>query len=378
MDAGSAAPAWSPPLTHGDIAPWFEAATPTNPHFYFSTSVGRYMLLGLLPSPGPARDAALGALQAHRSLFDDRKLSTFLVVRDAASIASAQNQIPGIRWFRDGDGAVSRLYGALDGEAENGAEHPYWLVLDPSHRVLERFAITNLAGLFASLATLPKVDDYAGTEIVAPVLIVPRVFQPDLCQRLIALYEAGGSARSGVMRDIDGRTVGVLDNFKRRSDLAIEDPALRQELLARLRRCLLPEIAKVYQFEVTRIERYMVACYDAAEGGYFRPHRDDETLGTAHRKFACSINLNAEDFEGGDLRFPEYGRRTYRPPTGGAVIFACGVQHEATPVTRGRRFAFLPFFYDEAGKAIREANAEFLADPAAQAVARPSPGAVSS
>jgi predicted 2-oxoglutarate/Fe(II)-dependent dioxygenase YbiX len=375
MDAEFPASAWSPPLSPGDLAPWFEAATPTNPHFHFSTSVGRYVLLGLLPSPGAARDAALGALQAHRSLFDDRKLCTFLVVRDAASIASVQNQMPGIRWFQDGDGAVSRLYGALEGGPEGGgAEHAYWLVLDPAHRVLERFAITNLAGLFATLATLPKVDDYAGTELVAPVLIVPRVFQPDLCQRLIDLYEAEGGARSGVMRDVDGRTVGVLDSFKRRSDLTIEDAGLRDELQRRLTRCLLPEIAKVYQFEVTRVERYMVACYDAAEGGYFRPHRDNETLGTAHRRFACSINLNAEDFEGGDLRFPEYGQRTYRPPTGGAVIFACGVQHEATPVTRGRRFAFLPFFYDEAGKAIREANAEFLADPAAQAMARPAPG----
>ena len=236
-------------------------------------------------------------------------------------------------------------------------------MLDPSHRVLERFAITNVAGLFATLATLPKVDDYAGTEIVAPALIVPRVFQPDLCKRLIDLYETQGGARSGVMRDVDGRTVGVLDSFKRRSDLPIEDPGMREEVLKRLTRCLLPEIAKVYQFEVTRIERYMVACYDAAEGGYFRPHRDNETLGTAHRKFAVSINLNAEEFEGGDLRFPEFGRRTYRPPTGGAVIFSCSLQHEATPVTRGRRYAFLPFLYDEAGHEVRVANRGFLASP---------------
>ena len=112
----------------------------------------------------------------------------------------------------------------------------------------------------------------------------------------------------------------------------------------------------MFQFKVTRLERYLVACYDAADGGYFRPHRDNETLGTAHRRFAVSINLNAEQFEGGDLRFPEFGTRTYRPPTGGAVVFCCSLQHEATPVTRGRRYAFLPFLYDEAGQAIRNAN----------------------
>jgi predicted 2-oxoglutarate/Fe(II)-dependent dioxygenase YbiX len=163
------------------------------------------------------------------------------------------------------------------------------------------------------------------------------------------------------MRDVDGRTVGVMDDFKRRRDVSIDDPSLQNELRARIGRRLVPEVAKVFQFHATRIERYIVACYDAADGGYFRPHRDNETLGTAHRKFACSINLNAEAFEGGDLRFPEFGRRTYRPPTGGAVVFACGLQHEATPVTRGRRYAFLPFLYDEAGQRLRDANQSALA-----------------
>jgi hypothetical protein len=37
------------------------------------------------------------------------------------------------------------------------------------------------------------------------------------------------------------------------------------------------------------------------------------------------------------------------------VVFACGLLHEATRVTRGRRYAFLPFFFDEAGAAVRAA-----------------------
>jgi predicted 2-oxoglutarate/Fe(II)-dependent dioxygenase YbiX len=155
-------------------------------------------------------------------------------------------------------------------------------------------------------------------------------------------------------------TVGVLDDFKRRRDLAIADEALRRDILVRLRRRLLPEIKRVFQFEATRMERYMIAAYDAADGGYFRPHRDNESLATAHRRFAVSINLNAEEFEGGDLRFPEFGRKTYRPPTGGAVVFSCSLLHEATPVTKGTRYATLPFLFDEAGEAIRTANAHTL------------------
>lgn len=345
--------AWTAPLDVGDPAPWFSAASPENKNFHFSVTTGRYVLLGFLPSPGPARRAAFDAFQAHRALFDDDHLAAFMVLRDAGSIVQARNQPPGLRWFLDADGAVSRLYGALD---DQGGEHPYWLLLDPTHRVLAVVPFDDLAQLYARLQALPPVDDYAGAELYAPVLILPRVLEPELCRRLIAIYEAEGGQPSGVMRDIDGRTVGVLDDFKRRHDVMLSDGPIQQELLARINSRLAPAIERVFQFTVTRLERYLVARYDAADGGYFRPHRDNETLGTAHRRFAVSINLNAEEFEGGDLRFPEFGGRTYRPPTGGAVVFACGLQHEATPVTRGRRYAFLPFLYDEAGQAIRERN----------------------
>ena len=72
------------------------------------------------------------------------------------------------------------------------------------------------------------------------------------------------------------------------------------------------------------------------------PHRDNTTRGTAHRRFAVTINLNDGPWEGGDLRFPEYGPQTYRAPTGGAVVFSCSLLHECTPVTRGERYCFLP------------------------------------
>jgi predicted 2-oxoglutarate/Fe(II)-dependent dioxygenase YbiX len=356
MDAAVTKP-WTPPFAPGDAAPWFQAPTPHAPNFHFSTTVGRYVVLGFLPSPGPAREAALLAFQHQRALFDDAKASAFLVLRDTESIAMARNQLPGLRWFLDADSALSRLYSAV---GEDGGERPYWLLLDPAHRVIGGFPIEATAELSATIAALPPVADYAGVELFAPVLILPRVFEPELCKRLIALYDADGGSPSGVMRDVGGRTVGVMDDFKRRRDLLVADETLRAELLARISRRIAPQIARVFQFQVTRLERYLVACYDAETGGYFRAHRDNETLGTAHRKFAVSINLNAEAFEGGDLRFPEFGPRTYRPPTGGAVIFSCSLQHEATPVTKGRRYAFLPFLYGEAGHQLRLANRGFV------------------
>jgi predicted 2-oxoglutarate/Fe(II)-dependent dioxygenase YbiX len=237
--------------------------------------------------------------------------------------------------------------------------------VDPSLRILARAPIDSPA-IFEEIARLPAVPDYAGAPLNAPVLIAPRIFEPDICRRLISLYETQGGKPSGVMRDEGGRTVGVLDKMKSRRDATVEDPELTRMIANRIRRRLVPEIQKAFQFLPTRIERYIVACYDAGEGGYFKPHRDNQTIATRHRRFAVSINLNAEEFDGGDLRFPEFGPKTYRPPTGGAVVFCCTLLHEATPVTRGRRYAFLPFLFDEAGERIRQEGRAFLVtdDPA--------------
>jgi predicted 2-oxoglutarate/Fe(II)-dependent dioxygenase YbiX len=105
------------------------------------------------------------------------------------------------------------------------------------------------------------------------------------------------------------------------------------------------------------MERYLVACYDSSVSGFFGPHRDNTTPGTAHRRFACTINLNADAYDGGDLRFPEFGPKVCRGDTGAAVVFSCSLLHEVSPVTRGTRFAFLPFFYDEAAARIRWSEA---------------------
>jgi predicted 2-oxoglutarate/Fe(II)-dependent dioxygenase YbiX len=88
---------------------------------------------------------------------------------------------------------------------------------------------------------------------------------------------------------------------------------------------------------------------------HFHRHRDNINAGALHRRFALSINLN-KDFEGGDLMFPEFGRKTYRPSEGGALVFSCGALHQVTPVTKGKRYAFLAFMYGEEDAAKREGN----------------------
>jgi predicted 2-oxoglutarate/Fe(II)-dependent dioxygenase YbiX len=171
-----------------------------------------------------------------------------------------------------------------------------------------------------------------------------------------------GGEESGFLLDSDGKTATVVNHhLKRRKDLMIVDPHLRDTMRDQIVRRLVPAIERFFGFAATRMDRYLVSCYDSATGGHFFRHRDNVNAGAEHRRFAVSINLN-KDYDGCDLIFPEFGRRTYRPPVGGAVVFSCGMLHEVTPITRGRRYAFVPFLYGEAEAALRTSNNTRLQD----------------
>jgi peroxiredoxin/predicted 2-oxoglutarate/Fe(II)-dependent dioxygenase YbiX len=357
-------------LTVGDPAPWFHAASIGNPRYAFDTAAGRYILLCFLGTAGDeGGQRALQAIAANRRLFDDSKLCVFGVTVDPQDHAQGRvrESMPGIRFFLDSDGAVSRLYGAAPRETPPDGRvqlRRLWFLLDPTLRIMKVLPFRGDGGetaeLFDVLADLPPVDLFARTALQAPVLYLPDVFEQDFCRKLIDLYEAHGGEESGFMREVDGKTVGVTDHgHKRRRDYNIEDKEVIAATQARIRRRVAPEIAKVHQFQVTRMERYIVGCYTAEDGGHFRAHRDNTTKGTAHRRFAISINLNSE-FEGGEVSFPEYGPRSFKPPPGGAVVFSCSLLHAVSKVTQGRRYAFLPFVYDDAAAKLREENNRFL------------------
>ena len=364
-------------LTPGDPAPWFTQIASTNRRFTFDTVAGRYIVLCFYGSlKDDAGRAAIEHVFAHRRHFDDQRVCLFGVSLDSSdqSDERLREDRPGVRFFWDGDGLVSKLYGAVPRGWRLGdlaALRKFWMVLDPMLRVMRVFSLgpDSNAALFAYLEQLPPPDRFAGLETPAPVLVLPNVFEADFCRRLISVYEQQGGEESGVMREVNGRTYGVQDHtHKRRRDCVIREEGLIQQIKARIVRRVNPEIRKVYSFHVTRMERYLVGCYAARDGGHFRPHRDNTTKATAHRRFAISINLNA-DFEGGEVSFPEYGRRQFKAPPGGALIFPGSILHAVARVRRGMRYAFLPFVYDEEAARIREANRQFLisADPAAPA-----------
>jgi predicted 2-oxoglutarate/Fe(II)-dependent dioxygenase YbiX len=351
----STPPARPRPLLPGEALPWFRAkAIGGSDNYVFDTAAGRYMLLLFLGRAGdPGSAEALACVERHRALFDDVRACFFGITSDPEDGESGRvgQSLPGIRFFLDPEGGLARLFGAEGGE--EGGDRRHWLLVDPMLRAVAAFP---LGGGESAIETLAKAIRFMPLPDWAPVLMAANVFEPALCERLIAHHRETGGEPSGFMREIGGKTTLVTDpQHKMRRDREISDEALCAMLRERVRSRLVPMVKRAFQFEPTRMERYIVGSYEAG-AGHFRPHRDNTTKGTAHRRFAVTINLNAGDYEGGDLRFPEYGARTYRAPTGGAIVFSCSLLHEATPVTKGTRYAFLPFLYDDAAAKLREAN----------------------
>lgn len=351
-DSASPPPA-ERPIFFGEALPFLHPASNRNGQFALGSLAGRFVLIcAIADVTAPSAQKALAAIPD-----DPRHETEQLLAIFTAGQTSAQIKALSVNRLVFNDAAVASACGLFDPREPAGR----WILFDPTLRVLATWKLEDAEKAISTFAAAPSPSRHPGADN-APVLIAANIFEPDFCKRLMDYYQTQGAKPSGItQQDTSGRTfVALDDSFKRRSDCLIEDQTLRDAVMQRIYWRLAPMIERAFMWRPTRMERYLVARYDAENGGFFKPHRDNTTHGTAHRRFAVTINLNARDYEGGDLRFPEFGARTYRAPTGGAVVFSCGLLHEATPVTKGERFAFLPFLYDDAAAKVREANNKYL------------------
>lgn len=314
------------------------------PWFLYDLFDGRPLLVAAF------RELDRGALDRCHAASAKGPRCIAIVAAPPAALAAAGVAADPARLVLADDGAVVEW---LLGRAEPGAG---LLLLDPNQRLLARAALDPAepaTTLKALVATLDASTPAAPTTIDggAPALIVPRVLEPALCAELIALYRREGGNPSGVLELAEGKARLKVDpDQKMRRDYQRFDAAWTARLSGALRIRLLPEIDKCFAFRATTFEELKLACYDAGEGGYHRPHRDNVTADVADRRFAMSINLNTGDYYGGQLRFPEYGPALYAPPAGGAAVFSSSMLHEALPVTRGQRFVLLSFLGNDAAR----------------------------
>jgi predicted 2-oxoglutarate/Fe(II)-dependent dioxygenase YbiX len=334
-------------LTPGDRIPDFARPGPEGkPFLFYDVYYGQPIALFVC---GRVTDAGTRAELAALD-WDDagwRQVTRVVLVQatPAECAALTAELKPSFTLVADDGALTAHLAGATTGPMTA-------FVLDENLRVsvrLQRDAdagafVRTLAGIYAARPTpQPQL-----LRRQAPVLFIPEVFDKACCDGLIALFEETGGAPSGTAYVHGDKADWKPDPaVKMRRDIYLEDGPWLERVKDALVRRVLPEIQRCFNFQVTQHEVFKVIRYDEG-AGYFRPHRDNESRDTQHRRFAMTLNLNTGDYEGGALRFPEFGPDLYVPERGGAVIFSCSLLHEVTPVTRGRRYGLLGFFFGEA------------------------------
>jgi hypothetical protein len=347
-------------LVLGDPVPWFRAPNLAGGAVDLHVSGGRWGLLAFFGSLADAHTRRrLAVLTKEAVECSEDHLLIYVVLpeppNDPRPLAALSR--PNLKFIADYDGAIGAYYGARPSAqstrhaASSGPTMPRTIGLDPMLRAIANIpcepANEHDRILEKFLRDLPSVDNSAGVPLTAPVLMVPRVFEFPLCDHLMAIYEKIGGTDSGFLVEQGGKPAAITDHSRKsRSDMVVVAPDLRCLIRDRIVKRLLPAVKLFFQFSATHMDRYLVACYDSEKRGHFLRHRDNMTIGVEHRRFAVSLNLNG-NYDGCDLIFPEFGRQTYRPPTGGAMVFSCGALHEVTPITKGKRYAFLPFLYGE-------------------------------
>ena len=246
------------------------------------------------------------------------------------TLADPSNDYPSCLLDRLGE--LSRAF------ASNG---PLAIIVDAAGRVADVLRQPTPDAVAARVTQLYAASQPAVVQAKAPVLLLERVVEPDLCRTLIGYWQLHDKV-SNTVGGLEGNVVN--DDVKRRHDVQLDDPRLFVALRDCLVRRVVPAILRAFHIGIMVIEAPIIGCYDADSGGRFGRHRDNTSNYTAHRQFALSLNLNAgEEYEGGELRFPEFGRELYRPVAGGALVFSSSLLHEVVPVTRGRRFGVFTF-----------------------------------
>ena len=260
-----------------EYAPVFVAQSQRNKHFSFSTLGGRPVALTFLGSAGHpvGKRVADDLMAAAETLATDEAVLCAVTFDQADREQQRIVERPALIVFHDEDLAVAKLYGIVEKTAQPKTAFgflPATFLLDERLRIVRVMTIrkpeSHVAEVVQALAQMPRPGQQkVRHQAWAPVLVVPRIFEPEFCRALIDYYETqGGRPVRLHARATSGMTVGVLDDSyqaaqRRRS----RTRACARRGRARILRRLVPEIKQAFLFEATRIERYIVACYDAAD-----------------------------------------------------------------------------------------------------------------
>jgi len=170
----------------------------------------------------------------------------------------------------------------------------------------------------------------------APVLLLPGILDGEDCARLM-----------NQMKDADPAS----------GTAPIADPELAGRIAKLLLRRIGPEVEKSFGFDDFAFESTMLRWDSAGPAAAVDRRREIDDPAVQGRSFFLLVDLAAEAYEDGDVLFPEYGPHSYRPGTGGAIVFSGTMLRELKPVSAGRRTLLTATLRRQPAKAVSEAAA---------------------
>ena len=278
---------------------------------------GNPIVIIFCPTFSEAVVDALKELIAAQPSFSAAGARLFAIAIDDPK-AAGQPNIP-FPVLLDRDGTIVGAFGA------DGREIPTTVVLRPNRHVMAILTSPASGQATEALAHVERLAMERQTVLMThhpPVLIVPDVLSAQDCRDLVAIFETRGRTfiPPGPGIDYIGTDYKMRIPEHGRADRIdhwIVDKSTETLLHRRIEQRLLPEIAKAFQYRITRWERLRIGCYQGERGGRLHGHRDNVEP-TPYRRFAISINLNLEQFRAASCAFPNLAisatvPRTARP-----------------------------------------------------------------
>ncbi|MEE3007464.1 MAG: 2OG-Fe(II) oxygenase [Pseudomonadota bacterium] len=365
-------------LEVGDICPDWNFIGPLNKRINISMPpiAGRFSILIIYHSQNSVLESVFLKISDKRSLLDSLSVRLFSVT--TANHKKTSNLLPGL-------GAAPNLktigLGPISGAQKAGA----MTLIDDRGLVLDQVGVSKSSCTLVILEpnqhilSIQEIEQSSDDEFVEalinasvnmienykndleensptahpPVLFVPNVLNQQDCRHLINIFETRGRdfVEPGHMQLGDRQTdckMRIPDQGRQdRVDHWVVETETQNFISNRLQKRLFPEIKRAFNYEITRHERYRIARYEGLRGGEKVGHRDNNEASVAHRRFAVTINLNSECYEGAELKFPEFSPNLYKPKTGSAIVFSCSLLHEVVEMRSGSRFALLGFLFGE-------------------------------
>jgi hypothetical protein len=199
-------------------------------------------------------------------------------------------------------------------------------VLNSNRRIVDIKKVENLESL--DYMQLDKTN----FAVQAPILLVENALSPELLAEVLQYYK-------------DNINKTELHNSATKNRLHVHpNLELERKLDNKISRSVLPEVRKIFYFNVKHRELYKISSYDSVTAGKFHSHRDTQHP-FQHRKYPMSLLLN-DDYEGGEFILSEYGLKV-KPKANTAVIFPGICSHEVAKVTKGSRQTIITFFCSE-------------------------------